>query len=94
MYKCNSNTMRKKILVKEAGLIDFFKSFFRAKAKGNESEWLQRLRKANPELADVWVDYDDKLSKQMWNQKRNLEKLGIDASHVDAIIKKYGLKEV
>ena len=30
----------------------------------------------------------------MWNQKRNLEKLGIDASHVDAIIKKYGLKEV
>jgi hypothetical protein len=86
--------MRKKILVREAGLMDFFKSFFRAKSKGNESEWLQRLRKANPDLADVWVDYDNKLSKNMYTQKRALEKLGLDASHVDAIIKQYGLKEV
>ena len=28
--------MRKKILVKEAGLIDFFKSFFQAKGDGRE----------------------------------------------------------
>jgi hypothetical protein len=86
--------MRKKILVREAGIMDFFKSFFRAKAKGNESEWLQRLRKANPDLADVWADYDDSVSKSMWQQKKSLEKLGLDASHIDTIIKKYGLKEV
>jgi hypothetical protein len=86
--------MRKKILVKEAGIIDFFKSFFSAKSKGTESDWLKRLRKANPKLADVWTSYDDKLSKSMWQQKRDLEALGLDASHVDAYIKKYGIKEV
>ena len=53
--------MRKKILVRESGLMDFFKSFFQAKADGRESQWLQRLRKADPDLADVWSDYDDKL---------------------------------
>jgi len=86
--------MRKKILVKEAGIIDFFKSFFSAKSKGTESDWLKRLRKANPELADVWADYDDSLSKSMYRQKRTLEDLGLDASHIDTIIKKYGLKDV
>ena len=94
MYKHKGIAMRKKILVKEAGIMDFFKSFFRAKSKGNESEWLKRLRKANPDLADVWTNYDDKLSKSMWQQKRDPENLGLDASHIDAMIKKYGLKEV
>jgi hypothetical protein len=84
--------MRKKILVKEAGLMDFFKSFFKAKADNKESQWLSKLRKADPDLADVWSDYDRAVTKNMINQKRNLEKLGIDASHIDAIIKKYGLK--
>jgi hypothetical protein len=86
--------MSKRILVKEAGIVDFFKSFFKAKAQGNESAWLERLRKADSKLADVWVDYDDKVSKSMWQQKRSLEKLGLDSSKIDAIIKKYGLKEV
>ena len=86
--------MRKKILVKEAGIIDFFKSFFSAKSKGTESDWLKRLRKANPKLADVWTDYDNSVSKSMYQQKRDLEGLGLDASHIDTIIKKYGLKDV
>lgn len=86
--------MSKRILVKEAGIADFFKSFFKAKSQGNESEWLGRLRKADPKLADVWIDYDDKVSKSMWQQKHSLEKLGLDPSKIDAIIKKYGLKEV
>lgn len=84
--------MRKKILVKESGLLDFFKSFFQAKASGNESEWLKRLRKADPDLADVWSDYDDKLSKSMQQQKVMLQKYGLDTSKVDGMIKKYGLK--
>jgi hypothetical protein len=83
-----------KILVKESGLRNFFRSFFSAKSKGKEGEWLQSLRKADSKLADLWTNYDDALSKSMWQQKRDLEKLGIDASHVDAMIKKYGLKEV
>jgi hypothetical protein len=84
--------MRKKILVKEAGLVDFFKSFFQAKADGRESQWLQKLRKADPDLADVWSDYDDKLSKSMYQQKAMLQKYGLDTSKVDSMIKKYGLK--
>ena len=84
--------MSKRILVKEAGIADFFRSFFKAKANNKESEWLTRLRKADPKLADVWSDYDKALTRNMSNQKRNLEKLGLDSSGVDAIIKKYGLK--
>jgi hypothetical protein len=86
--------MRKRILVKESGLVDFFRSFFRAKSNGTESDWLKRLRKADPKLADLWTDYDEKLSKQMWDQKRSLEKFGLDTKEVDDMIKKYGLKEV
>jgi hypothetical protein len=86
--------MRKKILVKEAGLIDFFKSFFNAKSQGKESQWLQRLRKADSGLADIWSDFDDKVSKNMFQQKASLEKLGLDSSHIDKIIKQYGLKNI
>ena len=84
--------MRKKILVREAGLLDFFKSFFQAKADGKESQWLQRLRKADPDLADIWKDYDDKLSISMRNQQAMLKRYGADTTNVDNIIKKYGLK--
>lgn len=84
--------MRKKILVREAGLMDFFKSFFQAKADGRESQWLQRLRKADPDLADIWKDYDDKLSTSMRNQQAMLKRYGADTTGVDNIIKKYGLK--
>ena len=84
--------MSKRILVKEAGIADFFKSFFKAKANNKESEWLTRLRKADPKLADIWSDYDKALTKNMQVQKDAVRKLGLDASEVDAIIKKYGLK--
>lgn len=86
--------MRKKILVKESGLMDFFKSFFQAKVDGRESQWLQRLRKADPDLADVWSDFDDKVSKSMYQQKRDLQSMGLDTSHIDKIIKQYGLKNI
>jgi len=84
--------MSKRILIKEAGLMDFFKSFFKAKADGKESEWLQRLRKVDPKMADVWTDYDDTLSAATRQQKKDLESLGIDTSHIDQYIKKYGIK--
>ena len=84
--------MSKRMLVKESGLVNFFKSFFKAKADGKESEWLQRLRKVDPKMADVWTDYDDTLSAATRQQKKDLESLGIDASHIDQYIKKYGIK--
>lgn len=84
--------MSKKILVKEAGIMSFFKSFFKAKADNKESEWIGKLRKADPELADVWSDYDKALTKNMVNQSNMLKRRGLDSSHIDSIIKKYGLK--
>lgn len=84
--------MSKKILVKESGLMNFFKSFFKAKADGNESEWLQKLRKADPDLADIWADYDKSLSNSVKVQKAAMDKLGLDSSHIDAFSKKYGIK--
>ena len=84
--------MSKRILVKEAGLIDFFKSFFKAKADNKESQWLAKLRKADPDLADIWSDYDKSLSKSMQTQRDILKRRGLDTSHIDTIIKKYGLK--
>ena len=86
--------MRKKILVRESGLIDFFKSFFQAKADGRESQWLQRLRKADPDLADIWSDFDTTVSKSINLNKSYLQKHGLDTTKVDTIIKKYGLKNV
>lgn len=84
--------MSKKILVKESGIANFFRSFFQAKADGRESDWLKRLRKADPNLADIWSDYDDKLSASMRWQQQMLRKSGGDTTDVDNIIKKYGLK--
>ena len=86
--------MAKRMLVKESALINFFKSFFKAKADGNESEWLRKLRKADPDLADVWSNYDDALTNSMRVQKDAMVKLGLDSSHIDAFVKKYGLKNV
>lgn len=84
--------MSKRILVKEAGLMKFFKSFFNAKADNKESQWLAKLRKADPKLGDIWTDYDKALTRQMINQRDILKRRGLDSSNVDAIIKKYGLK--
>jgi len=62
--------MSRKILVTESGLMNFFKSFFKAKADNKESEWLQKLRRVDPKLADVWSDYDKSLSNSMRVQKQ------------------------
>jgi hypothetical protein len=86
--------MSKKILVKESGFIEFIKSFFKAKSKGTESEWLQKLRKVDPKLADIWSSYDDTVSKGIATQMRVLKSRGLDTSHLEDFIKKYGIKDV
>ena len=93
MYKHNKTTMSKRILVKEAGLIDFFKSFFKAKSQGTESEWLQKLKKADPKLGDIWADYDDALSNSMATQYKVLKSSGLDTSRIEKYIKKHGIKK-
>jgi hypothetical protein len=85
--------MSKRILVKEAGLLDFFKSFFKAKSQGTESEWLQRLRKSDPKLADIWTNYDDALSNSMATQYKVLKSSGLDTTHIEKFMKQYGIKQ-
>lgn len=83
--------MRKKILVKEAGIIDFIKSFFKAKSKNKESEWITSLRKKDEKLADIWVQYDQNLQVSMNNLMKRLKSRGLDTSYVEDYMKKYGI---
>jgi len=84
--------MAKKIKITEAGITDFFKSFFRAKSAGKEKVWLNSLKDKSPELADIWKDYDESLSNSMRVQKAAMDKLGLDSSHIDAFAKDRGIK--
>ncbi len=84
--------MAKKIKITEAGIADFFKSFFRAKADGKEKAWLNSLNDKSPELADIWKNYDDAVTKGLRVQKAAMEKLGLDSSHIDAFAKGRGIK--
>jgi hypothetical protein len=84
--------MRKKIKITEAGIYDFFKSFFRAKAAGKEKDWINSLEKKSPELADIWKDYDDVVAK---NTKRHIEimkSIGADTSHWEKFAKERGIE--
>ena len=80
---------KKKFLVKEAGLVDFFKSFFNAKAKGKEASFIQQIRKQNPELGDVWSDWNDKMDTMLKNTKKDLQHYNLDTTEIDNVLKKY-----
>jgi hypothetical protein len=58
-----------------------------------ESEWLQRLRMKNDKLADAWKDYDDALANSMATQYEVLKSMGLDTSHIEEYMKKYGIKK-
>jgi hypothetical protein len=73
--------MRKKMLVKEAGFIDFIKSFFGAKSKGKEREWISSLRKVNPDLADSWKRWDDSIDHSL----KNMRKIYVDLNMSDKV---------
>lgn len=84
--------MRKKVLVKEAGFMAFMKSFFKAKANDKDSEWLKDVRKINPKIADIFSDYDNKMTQNAQTEYDNLKKLGLSTKPVDDFVKKYGVK--
>ena len=84
--------MSKRILVKEAAFIDFLKSFFKAKADGKENQWIDSVKSKNQKLGQVWQDYDNAIDKQ-WNTfHKILKSRGIDTSHEEEFMKKYGIK--
>lgn len=83
--------MRKRILVKEAGFMDFIKSFFKAKSQGKEKQYIASMRKVNPDLADAWADWDTKADNLLHIVKKNFIRLNMPekAAEVDALINKY-----
>lgn len=82
---------KKRILVKEAGLLDFFRSFFRAKSQGKEKEYISKMRKVSPELADAWSDWDSKADDLLITIKNNYLRMNMPdkAAKIDALIAKY-----
>ena len=79
--------MPKRILVKESAFNNFIISFFKAKASNKESEWLSKLRKADPKLADIWSDYDKAMNKSITVQRDILRKRGLDTTELDDFLK-------
>lgn len=80
---------KKKFLVKEAGFVDFMKSFFNAKASGREASFIQQIRKQNPELANVWSNWNDKMDTLLKNTKKDLQHYKLDTTDIDNVLKKY-----
>ena len=72
--------MRKKILVREAGFLNFIKSFFKAKSQGKEQNFIKTIRKYDSDLADVWAKWNDSEDahmltlKKYWQDKGDTEK--------------------
>ena len=66
-----------------------FKTFLKSKIDNKESQFIDRLRKKDPELANIYSDWNEKLNASMMKQKSVLQKLGKDTSHIDDFIKKY-----
>ena len=80
------------LLILRENILDLQKSSQPFYEDDSESGFIERLREEDSGLADIWSDFGDKTAKSMYQQKRDLESLGLDTSHVDEMIKKYGLK--
>jgi hypothetical protein len=79
--------MPKKIKITEAGISDFFKSFFRAKADGKEKAWIGSLEDKSPELADIWKDFDELIAKNMADRKKMMQKYGGESQYLANYLK-------
>jgi len=76
--------MRKKILVKEAGFVDFVKSFFKAKAKGREDKAIETIKKYDKNLGDAWEKWNNSSDDLLLTVKKYYEKIG-NKKKADAI---------
>jgi hypothetical protein len=70
---------------------NLLQKFFNLFLKSKESAWISRIRKKDPELADVWADMDATMDKQLETAKRGYERAGKPekAKEIDALIAHY-----
>ena len=76
-----------KRLLSEGVLDKFFNLFLKAKSQNKEAAWLQKLRKEDPELADVWSDWNDSMNKVLSNTQSLMKSKGVDTTDIDSFIK-------
>jgi hypothetical protein len=80
--------MSKRVL--SEGVLDkFFSLFLKAKSQNKESGWLSRLRDKDPELADIWSQWDDDMDKVLASAKSLAKAKNLDSTEIDSVIKKY-----
>jgi hypothetical protein len=80
--------MSKRVL--SEGVLDkFFSLFLKAKSQNKESGWLSRLRDKDPELADIWSQWDTDMDKVLASAKAFAKAKNLDSTEIDAVIKKY-----
>lgn len=83
--------MRKRLLVKEAGLVDFFKSFFAAKAAGKDDKFISGLEKADAELAASIEKLNNTLDANMIQLYHAYRKKGLKTDKIVAYLKQHGI---
>lgn len=83
--------MSKKILVKEAALTKFLQSFFIAKAKGKDDEFVNKLSKVSPEVGAMWTDLSKTIDNNTAKQYKWMKSKGYSTASLDDFIKKYNI---
>ncbi len=74
----------------EINLFDkLFKNFLKSKVDNKENDFIAKLRKKDPELANIYSDWNDKMNASIMKSKAVLQKLGKNTSHLDDFINKY-----
>ena len=87
--------MSKKRMLVELALFDKLAgSFFKAKGDNKEEEWISKIRKTNPQLADLWAKWDADMNRVLAIGKQGVEKFTKDLpkekeSNIDRIIRQY-----
>ena len=78
--------MSKRVLL-EINLFDkLFKSFLKSKSEKKELDFIKKMRKINPELADKWSDWNSTMDRSLVNIKHSLEKKGLDTTEIDKVL--------
>jgi hypothetical protein len=83
--------MSKKILVKEGALTKFLQSFFIAKAKGKDDEFVDKLSKVSPEVGAMWNDLSKTIDNNTAKQYKWMKSKGYSTASLDDFIKKYNI---
>lgn len=76
-----------KRLLSEGMLDKFFNLFLKAKSQNKEVSWLNKLKKQDPELADVWSDWNDSMNDVLKKTQALMKSKGVDTTDIDSFIK-------